>query len=123
MEGNGRFKFHCEKCGLWYRSEIKLIVHQENCLREADPNRCQHCGTLFDNTYKVYDHVLYAHFKIYQFQCENCDKIFAERWSLQYHVKNNVCGNDAKGKIAKAKPNPVLKLTREDLSNLPLGKH
>ena len=51
-----------------------------------EDSTCHICFKLFDNKYNANRHLKQAHEETARFQCNNCEKSFAAKTSLQYHV-------------------------------------
>eukprot|EP00088_Acartia_fossae_P056852 TRINITY_DN6625_c0_g1_i5.p1 TRINITY_DN6625_c0_g1~~TRINITY_DN6625_c0_g1_i5.p1 ORF type:complete len:532 (+),score=87.58 TRINITY_DN6625_c0_g1_i5:47-1642(+) len=94
----------CHLCGASFKFTSSLNHHLSiNC-----ENSCKICGQVFKTRFAQKDHLFYAHGQVVakrpspvtkkeleeRFQCDQCDKIYAKKYSLLMHVKKAHEGSD-----------------------------
>lgn len=93
-------KFKCKICYRTFRSNMGLEKHKE---KHTIVFNCKLCSKTFNRKWDFVEHIKAVHEE--KFKCDKCQKVLADKQSLNYHTK--MC-------LAKLKA-PELKLKNEKL--------
>lgn len=78
----------CDICNKDFKTEESLATHIAS-IHDKPPARnlvCDYCGSAFPNKSTLKRHML-QHTGEKPFECEQCDKRFTQKFSLQYHIR------------------------------------
>ncbi|XP_061164641.1 zinc finger Y-chromosomal protein 1-like [Saccostrea echinata] len=78
--------FTCNYCLFKFKSEDQLITHKE--LHSIMEFKCDECGKVFPEGYRLRNHKRDAHDKSKHFSCDICGKVFT---STRYLHRHRVC--------------------------------
>ena len=74
----------CKICDIDFKSKDNLLYHKKT--RHPKNIKCNHCGDIFDENWKLEKH-MDSHHVPRQFKCEKCDKAFHLQWRLTKHME------------------------------------
>ena len=63
-------------------------IHGSYKQKKSQNQKCDVCGQRFFNTNTLKNHKIQAHEKFKPFSCENCEKSYAIKSLLEYHLKH-----------------------------------
>ena len=90
LENHGRLckkrkKFACQNCNSRFEVETRLQIHQENCLKGQDLNKCPKCNAIFKHQAFMFRHCEMYHMSMYAHICSKCNVAVGSKIALNNH--------------------------------------